>query len=103
MGLQKATIYDKENSSSKVTCMFNPSEYTITKANQFDTTKNETGDSPHMDLTKVGPRTLKLNLIFDTYEKGTDVNKETQALWDFMQRKKGKKKRKEPKQVVFKW
>ena len=101
MGLQKASIYDKDNASTKVTCMFNPSEYTISKTNQFEPHKNDKGDSPHMDLTKIGARTLKLNLMFDTYEKGTDVNQETKALWDFMKRKKDGTT--EPVQVVFKW
>jgi hypothetical protein len=101
MGLQKATIYDKEDSSSKVTCMFNPSEYTISKSNQFQPTPNKTADSPHMDLKQVGARSLKLNLFFDTYETGEDVNTKTKMLWDFMNRKIDEDG--EPIQVVFKW
>lgn len=101
MGLQKASISDVDKASNKVTCMFNPSEYTISKTNQFKATKDTKGDSAHIDLTQVGPRTLKLNLIFDTYEKDTDVNDETRALWDFMGRKEGSTD--EPVQVEFKW
>src|SRR6476646_7110171 len=100
MGLQKATIYDVPQTTSKVTCMFNPSEYTISKTNQFKATKDTKSDAAHIDLIQVGPRTLKLNLIFDTYEKGSDVNNETNALWSFMGRKDDGSD--EPKQVEFK-
>ena|SRR5215216_2568738 len=101
MGLQKASITNVDDASKKVTCMFNPSEYTISKTNQFKPTKNDKGKSAHIDLTQLGPRTLKLNLMFDTYESGEDVNTKTQELWGFMDRKKDGSH--EPVQVEFKW
>jgi hypothetical protein len=101
MGLQKATITNVDKSSEIVTCMFNPSEYTISKTNQFKATKKDNGKTAHIDLTQRGPRSLKLNLMFDTYETGEDVNTKTKYLWGFMERKPGDSG--EPVQVEFKW
>lgn len=101
MDLQKATITNTSDPSKKVTCMFNPSEYTVSKTNQFKATKKDQGSSAHIDLTQLGPRTLKLNLMFDTYESGEDVNTKTQNLWGFMDRKEDGSK--EPVEVEFKW
>jgi hypothetical protein len=50
---------------------------------------------------------LKLNLFFDTYEKGQDVSLETNKLWKFMLAKTrqdaGKNEKIEPPQVAFEW
>jgi hypothetical protein len=46
-------------------------------------------------------------LIFDTYEKGTDVSQVTNDLWKFMmtktQQASSKNKKVEPPQVAFRW
>ena len=103
--LQKAEIYEIDDYGNKgavkIPCMFNPSEYTITKTNNFGETPDGTGNSPHADITKVGAETLKLSLIFDTYEKGKDVSKDTSPLWELMKRRDDESN--EPKQVAFKW
>jgi len=102
--LVKAKIYEVYNNDERkreaITCMFNPSEYTISKSNQYTETPDQTADAPHSDIFKVGAKTLKLNLFFDTYEKGEDVSIKTERLWTFMERRTDSN---EPKQVAFEW
>ncbi len=73
-------------------CMFNPYEYTVSKANQFDEQKlAKTANSPKAELSKAGAQTLKLNLTFDTSdeknEQDKNVSLKTNELWDFMKLK----------------
>src|SRR5919108_2566532 len=110
--LQHAQIYDvnakgEDVRSIVVNCMFNPSEYTVSKQNGFEEKKTQKGKTSLAEFSKVGSQTLKLSLIFDTYEKGTDVSKLTRDLWKFMKPKENSETRKKPKgqpiQVAFEW
>jgi nucleoid-associated protein YgaU len=87
--------------------MFNPTEYTVSKSNSFKEDKKQKGQSARAEFEKVGSQSLKLSLIFDSYEKGEDVSKETRKLWEFMKPKEQKTSRKKPKdipvQVAFEW
>lgn len=71
--------------NTEVPCMFNPFEYTLTKANSFkeENTANAR-NSPKAELSKAGAQTLQLSLIFDTYATNEDVSKTTDQLWDLM-------------------
>lgn len=103
MDLEKAVICDandRTNPEKTVTCMFNPSEYTISKANEYTPTPNKEEDASFADLSMAGARTLRLNLLFDTYQSGKDVNDKTRPLWELMGRQDNST---EPKQVLFKW
>jgi hypothetical protein len=109
--LASARIYqvdkDGEPAGLSVTCMFNPFEYTVSKSNSFSEKQKHASDTPQGEFFKSGAQTLKLNLIFDTYETGEDVSQKTNKLWKFMMtktQKKGKKEeKKEPPQVAFEW
>jgi hypothetical protein len=56
---------------------------------------------------KAGSQTLKLALIFDTYESGKDVSQQTRILWRLMMTKDQQPKRDgdkiRPPQVAFEW
>src|SRR3990172_5182881 len=90
-----------------VSCMFNPFEYSVSKSNNFEESSKNQSDVPHVEFKKAGAQTLKLNLIFDTYEEDTDVSEVTNDLWKFMmtktQEKSSKNEKVEPPQVAFEW
>lgn len=99
-----AAVIEEVGGGNSVPCMFNPFEYTVSKSNSYSEKASNGSNTPQFEFQKAGAQTLKLNLIFDTYEKKEDVSKITNKLWKFMEPKsvQGKTK-KEPPEVVFKW
>ncbi len=109
-GLMAAAIYNKEDVSQIVHCMFNPNEYTLTKQNQWTQARNKGKNVPGLTFEQGGPQTLKLQLFFDTYageDEGSDVREYTDRLWLLMMVEKDKKNRgsqkSSPPRVVFEW
>lgn len=110
--LKPATIYESSEEGDKigseVFCMFNPFEYTLSKSNQYAEDSQNQENTPQMSFKKAGAQTLKLSLMFDTYEEGTDVSLETEKLWKFMKPKEptadeSNPDKKEPPRVAFSW
>lgn len=103
----KLVEVDKEGqpAGATITCMFNPHEYTISKSNSYSETPRNRANTPQFEFTKAGAQTLKLNLLFDTYESGEDVSKITNKLWKFMEPKDvgNRNNKKEPPGVAFEW
>jgi hypothetical protein len=113
-GLNAAMIYEvalldsKSRVGEPIFCMFNPYEYTVSKSNSFEEKKAAKGKkTPPAELSKSGPQTLKLNLLFDTYEQGADVSLVTNKLWKLMAVDQNKTKDKKDKPnaplVAFEW
>jgi hypothetical protein len=90
-----------------INCMFNPFEYTVSKTNSYGEEARNQSDSPSVNFKKAGPQTLKLALVFDTYETGADVSLETSRLWNFMSPTEAvtadNTDKKEPPRVAFEW
>ncbi|MBX3061266.1 MAG: LysM peptidoglycan-binding domain-containing protein [Anaerolineae bacterium] len=107
--LVPAVIYKADENGEKigfeVPCMFNPFEYTVSKTNNYSEEAKNQSDSPSVNFKKAGPQTLKLALVFDTYETGEDVSQQTRQLWKFMQPTEAaaNSDKKEPPRVAFKW
>ena len=111
--LQAARIYevndsgDEKSGGVSVDCMFNPYEYTVTKTNTYKEERKNRSDVPSFEFEKAGPQTLKLSLVFDTYESGEDVSLKTNKLWKLMEsktRREGNRDRKvPPPEVAFEW
>ena len=85
-----AQIYEVDQSGHKtgglsVNCMFNPYEYTVSKSNSYKEQPKRNANTPSAEFFTAGSQSLKLKLVFDTYEAGEDVSKETNKLWKFMQ------------------
>lgn len=103
----KAIIHPLGDESKKVECMFNPSEYTISKSNIYTPRNTTQKENPEGDFSSVGAKELRLSLIFDTYDTGENVNNKTDLLWEFMRPKENLEKPDQPKYeptiVVFKW
>ncbi|MCB0012647.1 MAG: LysM peptidoglycan-binding domain-containing protein [Anaerolineales bacterium] len=88
-GLVAARIYEVDDSGNPkgglaVSFMFNPKEYSVTQQNSYS--KAETGDAnAKVELSSAGYQKLTLKqLVFDTYDLGTDVTLITKLLWDLM-------------------
>ncbi|MCP4360644.1 MAG: LysM peptidoglycan-binding domain-containing protein [Chloroflexi bacterium] len=110
--LVQASIYKADEDGKKigfeVPCMFNPYEYTVSKTNTYAEKSKNQSDAPSMDFKKAGAQTLKLSLIFDTYDtdkEKQDVSKITRDLWKFMQPTEAvaNSDKKEPPRVAFHW
>ncbi len=111
--LQAARIYevtesgDEKSGGVSVACMFNPFEYTVTKTNTYKEERSNRSDVPGFEFEKAGPQALKLSLVFDTFEEGEDVSRETNKLWKLMEsktRREGNRNRKvPPPEVAFEW
>ncbi|MCD6553661.1 MAG: peptidoglycan-binding protein [Thermodesulfobacteriota bacterium] len=107
MALVKAYITNLDAGGERIECLFNPSEYTFTKSNRWEAVKIMGGDVPMPKFTGGGAMTLKMQLFFDTYEKGTDVRKYTDKLLKLMSvdpnLKNAKTKKGRPPRCMFNW
>lgn len=111
--LVTARIYEVDSSGNEkgggvsVDCMFNPFEYTVTKTNTYEQKSRNNSDVPQVEFKKSGPQVLKMSLIFDTYESGEDVSRETRKLWKLMEsktRREGNRNTKvPPPETAFDW
>ena len=110
--LVTARIYEVDDSGNEkgggisVNCMFNPFEYTVSKSNQYEEKSQNNSDVPQVEFKKSGPQVLRLSLIFDTYEKGDDVSRQTNQLWKLMEaktRQDSGQSKVPPPEVAFHW
>lgn len=79
MELQKITISPRHMPSFKV--LFNPTEYSLSKANTIAEAAIPGLGSPILQYVHGNVRTLSMDLFFDTYEEQTDVTTETQKVY----------------------
>jgi len=90
-----------------VDCMFNPFEYAISKSNTYEEKPGNGTDVPQVEFKKSGAQKLKLQLFFDTYDKGEDVSLTTNKLWKLMEVKSNEQSSQEekvsPPYAVFEW
>ncbi len=105
--LVKATITNLDTEES-VEVMFNPTEYSFTKSNNWQVPKKKGANVPPLEFNGGNPTDLKVQLLFDTYESGDDVRKKyTNALWNLAmvnpQKKDPKTKKGQPPKCEFRW
>ncbi len=87
--LIKAQITNKVTGQS-VPCMFNPTDYSFTKSNDWQEQKSEKQNVANLQFGGGSGATLKLVLFFDTYEAhgafqaGADVRQYTNGIWNMM-------------------
>jgi hypothetical protein len=96
-----------------VECMFNPKEYTFSKQNKWSEKPVKGKGVSHLEFSGGEPASLKLQLLFDTYEAhgraaaGLDVRQLTRRLWDMMKIDKKtidpKTHKGQPPHVRFEW
>jgi nucleoid-associated protein YgaU len=79
MALEKAMIESYIGGES-VEVLFNPTEYRLTKSNQFTEVAIPGLAAPLLQFGRGNARSLTMQLFFDTYEQGTDVREHTGKL-----------------------
>src|SRR5438552_3729002 len=89
--LTKGRIEVQEGSleGHKVEFMFNPTEYSVSKSNTWNSKANKGGNVPKLEFGGGEPRQLTLELFFNTYMappavKEKDLRKRTNELFNFM-------------------
>ena len=105
--LVKATITNLDTGQS-VECLFNPTEYSFSKANNWSMSKTKGANVPQLEFGGGNPTDLKVQLFFDTYESGEDVRRRyTNAIWDLAmvnkQKQDPKTKKSQPPVCEFRW
>lgn len=105
-GLEPAVIMNK-NTGERVSCMFNPYEYTISKQNNYEQATTKGRNIPAVRFQQGGAQTLSLRLLFDTYGQGEDVRTLTAPLWRMMMVDEDKTDQRtgksEPPHCLFQW
>ncbi|HEV7675044.1 MAG TPA: LysM peptidoglycan-binding domain-containing protein [Candidatus Angelobacter sp.] len=84
MGLTKAKI-TVEYSGAELEVMFNPEEYSLNRDNNFASQAIPGLSSPLIQFAHGNLRTLDMELLFDTYEKISDVRVETEKFVHLME------------------
>jgi LysM repeat protein len=84
MGLTKAKI-TVEYSQAFIEVMFNPEEYSLNRDNNFASQAIPGLSSPLIQFAHGNLRTLDMELLFDTYEKLSDVRLETEKFVHLME------------------
>ncbi|HVL38802.1 MAG TPA: hypothetical protein VM328_05370 [Fimbriimonadaceae bacterium] len=81
MGLTKATITNVDT-NEELQCLFNPTEYTIAKQNNWQPRPVVGRNTPTLQFTGGGSRTMNVELFFDVCEEdGADVRTHIDKLW----------------------
>jgi len=82
MEFQRVSIQPEGKSSFSV--LFNPTQYTIEKANTLAETAILGLEAPILQYVHGNTRTLTMDLFFDTYEEGTDVRGHTAQVYELL-------------------
>ena len=75
---------DGRSIKERVQVLFNPSEYTLSKSNEFANINAAGQSSPLLQFTRGGLQTMTMDLFFDSYEEGRDVRDYTSKITDLM-------------------
>ena len=106
MGLTKAWLTN-EDSQKRVECMFNPTEYTVAKTNNWQQTRVVGKNVPFLTYTGGESRTLSIELFFDTHEDGGDVRVPLNKLWKLAmideKNRNAQTQRSRPPMCTFQW
>lgn len=107
MGLAPARITNKDTKDT-ITCLFNPTEYTISKTNSWQSKPVVGKNVPKLDFTGGGAQTLTMDLFFDVFEEeGKDVSDHIKKLMALTlihpKPKNDKTKKSRPPLCLFEW
>lgn len=83
MELQKISITPQGQSSFDV--LFNPTQYTIAKANTISEAAIPGLGAPILQYVHGNVRTLTMDLFFDTYEEQNDVSAKTRNIYSLLE------------------
>ena len=94
---EKAKIIPLEGGGAPIEVMFNPNEYTL----NFQATYE--GEEPNRQFKKAEVPEFNVSLFYDTYEKGSDVRKETLKVTRLLFPTVSGAKTKKPPTCLFVW
>lgn len=100
MTLVKAEIRPIKNGAAPIPVLFNPTQYSLEKANVVNETPVARSGSPIVSYTRGTARTLSMELFCDTYGTGDSVTKFTDAIYGLLEVDGD---RHEPVQCDFVW
>lgn len=69
-----ARIINIDKSGAAIECMFNPTQYTLSKSNTWSPGQTKGMNVPPMEFSSGGAATLTMQLFFDTYRNATQGN-----------------------------
>jgi hypothetical protein len=99
MSLKKAQLGPKGGRALPV--LFNPTRYSLSAASRVNQTAALGTAAPVTEYAGAGPRTLTMDLLFDTYEAGTDVRDHTGRVYRLLEPAGASAKA--PPECVFQW
>jgi LysM repeat protein len=97
--LKKAFIQIKD-SNEKIPVLFNPTEYSIEKSNEFANINIPGLESPMLQYSRGNLETLTMDLFFDSYAEDKDVRDYTNKITDLL---KIKPSLHAPPILIFTW
>ena len=103
--LTKAFLTNVET-NERIEFLFNPTEYALSKTNNWDAEAIIGFDVPPTEFQGGDPTTLDIELFFDTYEKREDVRNYTDkvfALTKISDETRQNSERGRPPRVLFNW
>ncbi|MCU0492865.1 MAG: LysM peptidoglycan-binding domain-containing protein [Chloroflexaceae bacterium] len=106
--LAKALIINLDQGGQRVSCLFNPTEYTFSKQNTWVQGGTSGKDMPQLEFSSGQPATLQMQLFFDTYAERNDVRTAyTDGIWELMSVDESlrdpKTQKARPPMVRFQW
>jgi len=86
VALEKALIKpEAPRGAPPIAALFNPNQYGLDASNEYSDSSGAAGlDSKLLQYVGSGPRTLSMELFFDTYEQRTDVRRHTDRIYNLL-------------------
>lgn len=80
----RVAAYLMTEQNDQIDCLFNPSELTIAKSNQWNASRAPGKDAPNLEFQQGQSGTLSMSLTFDTTDTGQPVTSYTDKLLTLM-------------------
>lgn len=82
--MERQIISIQPKGKSQFSALFNPTEYTLAKANQIAEAAVPGLQAPILQYVHGNTKTLDMDLYFDTFEEGTDVRGATNNVYNLL-------------------
>lgn len=102
----KLSIFTVEGPTITVQAIFNPKELQVDKAVPWTKSKSSKGNVPDLEFSSADGRSMSFELMFDTYEDGSNVHTTCVApliLMSMVQNLEGSEDKKRPPKVKVQW
>jgi nucleoid-associated protein YgaU len=100
--LTKATIINQDKSGDPITVLFNPTEYSFSKSNNWAKVPMRKSNVPRSNFVGGNPTELKVQLFIDTFELGTNAKVHVEAITNLTKLEEFKDGQRPPR-VMFGW